>query len=111
MRGVYLYESADNPTFRTPLVDSETYDQMARTLVESKKITKEFFWQQFFYPFFLSVVYFFSSCSIVFAKVIQIIIGSITAGLTYKLGEKIFGLARCQMIKTSAQVTPTNFRV
>jgi len=93
VRVVYLYESSDNPTFRAPVVDSATYDLTAREAVEGGTITRGFFWQQFFYPFFLSVVYFFSNCSIVWAKVIQVLLGSATCVITYCLGKRIFGRA------------------
>ncbi|MCJ7691968.1 MAG: hypothetical protein MUO22_00945, partial [Sedimentisphaerales bacterium] len=63
VRGVYLFQSSDNPTFNLPIVDSMTYDGLARSLAEGEPMTAEFFWQQFFYPFFLSVVYFLSNSS------------------------------------------------
>ena len=91
VRGIYLYESSDNPTFRAPVVDSLTYDQMARGMVEGSGITEEFFWQQFFYPLFLSGVYFLSGSSILFARVTQALLGAVTCVLTYRLGLKIFG--------------------
>ncbi|HUT28904.1 MAG TPA: tetratricopeptide repeat protein [Sedimentisphaerales bacterium] len=91
VRGLYLYESSDNPTFRAPIVDSLTYDQMARRLVGGEGLTPDFFWQQFFYPFFLSLVYFFTSCSVVSARIIQLLLGAVTCVLTYRLGAKIFG--------------------
>ncbi|MHC4625061.1 MAG: tetratricopeptide repeat protein [Planctomycetota bacterium] len=91
VRGIYLYESSDNPTFRAPVVDSLTYDQMARGVVKGSGITEDFFWQQFFYPLFLSGVYFFSGSSIVFARIAQALLGAVTCVLTYRLGLRIFG--------------------
>ena len=93
LRGLYLYESRDNPAFYLPVVDSMTYDQLARGVVEGEGITSEFFWQQFFYPFFLSVVYLLSNSSILWAKVAQVMLGGLTCVLAYRLGEKIFGRA------------------
>ncbi|MHC4575307.1 MAG: tetratricopeptide repeat protein, partial [Planctomycetota bacterium] len=93
VRGVYLYESSDNPTFLVPVVDSMAYDQLAKGAAGGKGITEEFFWQQFFYPFFLSVVYLLTGSSIVWAKVVQILLGSVTCVLAYRLGERIFGRA------------------
>jgi len=91
IRALYLYQSRDNPTFSVPVVDSMTYDQLARKLVEEKAMTVRFFWQQFFYPYFLSVVYFFSNSSIVCVKLVQIFLGGITCVLTYRLGKRLFG--------------------
>jgi len=91
VRGIYVYDSSDNPTFEAPVIDSLTYDQMARRAAETKTLDREFFWQQFFYPFYLTIVYILSNGSIVAAKVFQIILGSVTCVLTYRLGEKLFG--------------------
>lgn len=90
VRFIYLYESSANPSFQTPIVDSDFYDEIARKFAAGEGMGKDFFWQPFFYPFFLSVVYFFSGGSIVWAKIIQVLIGGLTCALTYKLGEVIF---------------------
>lgn len=87
----YLYESSSNPTFVAPIVDSQVYDEMARGLAEEKNMTDEFFWQPFFYPFFLSLVYFLSNSSILCAKIIQALLGCVTCVLTYYLGKRVFG--------------------
>jgi tetratricopeptide (TPR) repeat protein len=91
VRGAYLYDSSDNPTFTAPIVDSMTYDLMARKAVEGAGITDEFFWQPLFYPLFLSAVYFLSDSSIVFARIVQALLGCVTCVLVYRLGERIFG--------------------
>jgi tetratricopeptide (TPR) repeat protein len=91
VRGVYLYDNRDNPTFDVPIVDSMTYDQMARKAVEGQGIAADFFWQQFFYPSFLYVVYLFSNSSVIWVKIIQLFVGAVTCVLTYKVGERVFG--------------------
>lgn len=90
VRLIYLYESSANPSFSAPTVDSGTYDQMARSMAEGKGMNYEFFWQSFFYPVFLSAVYSVSNSSIICAKIIQILLGSITCLLIYRLGKTIF---------------------
>ncbi len=91
IRLIYLYESSANPSFQIPIVDSKTYDETARMFAKNQILGSNFFWQSFFYPFFLSVVYFFSGNSIISVKIIQVLLGALTCALTYKLGEKIFG--------------------
>lgn len=91
VRGIYLYDSSDNPTFSTPIIDSLSYDQAAREAIEEQGITETFFWQQFFYPFLLMMVYSFTNSSILCVKLIQIFLGSVTCVIIYRLGEKIFG--------------------
>ncbi len=90
VRFIYLYESSANPSFQIPIVDSKVYDETARTFVERRVLGSNFFWQPFFYPAFLSMVYLFSGSSVISAKVIQMLLGALTCTLTYRLGEKIF---------------------
>jgi 4-amino-4-deoxy-L-arabinose transferase-like glycosyltransferase len=90
VRGSYLYDSSDNPTFSAPVVDAMTYDQMAHGLVEGEGLTSEFFWQPTFYPLFLSAVYRLSSSSILCVKVLQMLLGGLTCALVYRLAEKTF---------------------
>jgi len=91
VRLLYLYESSANPSFMFPIVDSEVYDDAARQLASKGLVGGTFFWQPFFYPFFLSVVYFVGSSSILFAKIVQVLLGGVTCLLTYRLGKRIFG--------------------
>lgn len=90
VRFVYLLQSSSNPSFTNPTIDSASYDQTARRLVQGDGMNHKFFWQPFFYPFFLSIVYFFSGSSIVCARVVQSILGSITCVLTYLLAKTLF---------------------
>jgi tetratricopeptide (TPR) repeat protein len=90
VRLVYVIDSSDNPTFLAPIVDSADYDRLARSFVETGSMEKGFFWQQFFYPFWLSGVYRCSGSSIVAAKILQASLGALTCLLTYRLGQRIF---------------------
>ncbi len=90
VRLLYLYESADSPSFNVPIVDARGYDLIASKLVNTGKMPKQFFWQQFFYPSFLSAVYYFSNCSVVVALVVQAILGAVNCVLTFFLGRRAF---------------------
>jgi len=92
VRLAYLYESSDNPTFTTPIMDSADYDSLARSLVGGGKPGTSLFWQSVFYPFFLFVAYGLSGSSIVAAKLVQAVIGAATCALTYRLGRVVFDL-------------------
>lgn len=91
VRGIYLWDSSDNPTFATPIVDALTYDGLARDLVSGQPMTSDFFWQPAFYPWFLAFLYWLGSGSILFVKIVQAVLGAVTAGLTFRIGERIFG--------------------
>ena len=93
VRLVYLYESGENPSFTAPIVDSGTYDEMAREFAGGKGMSRNFFWQPFFYPLFLSAIYFVVptvKASIIAAKLVQFLLGGVTCVLSYYLGERIF---------------------
>ncbi len=89
IRIIYLYQAGSSPTFYLPIVDSTEYHEIAKTLVTDGVMRDTFFLQGFFYPFFLSRVYFFTGSSILIAKILQIILGSVTCLLVYLLGCKI----------------------
>jgi 4-amino-4-deoxy-L-arabinose transferase-like glycosyltransferase len=89
IRGFYLYDSRDNPTFQQPIVDAKTYDRIARGVIETGKLTQDLFWQPPFYPIFLTVVYSFTKGSILSAKIFQMILGALTCVFVYLLGTKI----------------------
>ena len=90
VRAVYLLESSDNPTFDVPVVDSMSYDRMARDLAGGEGPSQELFWQPPFYPLFLSAVYWLTGSSILAAKIAQMALGALTAALVYQLGRRIF---------------------
>jgi len=89
IRGFYLYDSRDNPTFRLSIVDARTYDQIARGILETGKLTQDLFWQPPFYPLFLTGVYSFTKGSILSVKIFQMILGALTCVLVYLLGARI----------------------
>ncbi|MCX5752379.1 MAG: tetratricopeptide repeat protein [Candidatus Krumholzibacteria bacterium] len=89
-RLVYLGEIAKSPAFHVPIIDSASYDQHARLLVEKGIFYQRFFWQGFFYPFYLAVVYFFTGGSMLCARLIQILLGSLLCVLVYRLGARLF---------------------
>ncbi|MFC1453051.1 ArnT family glycosyltransferase, partial [Verrucomicrobiota bacterium] len=93
VRLLYLFESARNPTFTSPIVDAATYDTAARHLAETGRFTKTFFWQPFFYPAFLAAVYAVSGSSVLFAKIVQCVLGAMTCVLTWRLGRRVVGHA------------------
>ena len=91
VRLVYLCEGSDNPAFIRPIVDSQTYDGLARGIASGLPVTEELFWQPVFYPLFLSLLYRLSHFSILFVKIVQSLLGALTALLSFRLGDKIFG--------------------
>lgn len=91
VRLVYLAEIAKSPTFRIPVIDSATYDEHARSLLASGIFGPRFFWQGFFYPFYLATVYLITGGSMLAARLVQIVLGSLLCAGVYRLGARMFG--------------------
>jgi 4-amino-4-deoxy-L-arabinose transferase-like glycosyltransferase len=90
VRLVYLGEIAKSPTFHVPIIDSASYDQHARLLVEKGIFYQRFFWQGFLYPFFLAAVYSLTNGSMLAARLMQIALGSLLCAGVFHLGAKLF---------------------
>lgn len=89
LRLLYLAQSADMPSFEMPLVDSEVYDRAARALAGGEGFSEAFFYQPFFYPFFLGLVYLLAGASVVAAKLVQAVLGATTCVLVAGLGTRL----------------------
>lgn len=92
VRIAYLLQSRDNPTFLVPIVDMNRH-HLAATAALAGGSTDPIFQagRPYFYPSFLSIVYYFSDSSVVLAKILQCIVGSMTCLLTFTLGTRVFG--------------------
>jgi len=91
VRLVYLFQISDSLTFLTPTIDSETYHRAAHRFITEGARAETFFWQSFFYPFFLSRIYYFTGSSILLAKLFGAALGSVTCVLIYFLGYSVRG--------------------
>ena len=91
VRLAYLADSADDPSFMQPLVDSRTYHDLAAGLARDGVFTEQFLWQAVFYPFFLAGVYAVFGVSIPAAIVVQVLLGGATCFLTHRLALQMFG--------------------
>ncbi|MBU0678002.1 MAG: tetratricopeptide repeat protein, partial [Verrucomicrobia bacterium] len=90
IRLIYLAESADNPTFRAPIVDSQAYHELAVRIAGGWAGGDELFWQPVFYPFFLGRVYrVFGPCPTC-ARVLQAALGAISCVLAALAARFIF---------------------
>ncbi len=91
VRLVFLYQVSKSPTFFTPIIDSGHYNNLAKSLARGELIGPTFFWQPIFYPlFFLSRIYLITGNSILCAKLIQSLLGSVLCVLVYELARRIF---------------------
>ena len=84
VRAVYLADSADDPAFMQPLVDSRTYHDLAAGLAADGIFNEQFLWQAVFYPFFLAGIYSVFGVSVPAALAVQVLLGGITCFLTHR---------------------------
>jgi len=91
VRLVYTLESSDGPTFSVPVVDALVYHEAAAQFARGEGLDESYFFQPFLYPFLLSTLYRILGVSIVAAKIVQILLGSLTCLAVFLLGRKIFG--------------------
>lgn len=89
VRGIYLYDSSDNPAFNRPTGDSQIYDTTALTLVRQHRLPENLFWQSPLYPLFLAAVHSLSHASILAVKIIQIAAGALTCVLAGLLAQRL----------------------
>ena len=72
VRLIFLAVSTRFPTFTRPVVDAFTYTQLARAYVDGGAMGKDFFWQTFAYPWFLSAVYYLTGSLLILPRVLQV---------------------------------------
>lgn len=89
-RAIYLWEASDDPTFYEPVIDAGTYDLLARRIASGEGLHPSAFVQGVFYPLWLALVYFLTDGSILAAKVVQVVLGALTAVLSARLARRLF---------------------
>ena len=92
VRLIYLHQIRHSPFFEAPLVDAQTYVDMARTLAGGGWIGDKPFWQPPLYPYLLGVVDALFGRSYYLPRLMQCILGSCNAVLIYLVGRRIFSV-------------------
>ena len=90
IRLIYLNQIASSPDFDTPQRDLLWHHNWAKEIAKGDWIDKEVFFRAPLYPYFLAIVYAIFGESFYIARLIQILIGSLSCVLIYLLGKKLF---------------------
>lgn len=93
VRLVYLWQASGGPAFAEPMVDAQTYHDLAAGLARDGIYDARMLWQAPLYPVFLAGIYKVFGVSVVAAKVVQAILGVGTALLTWHAGRRAGGPA------------------
>ena len=91
VRGAYLVSMANHSFFEAPLVDGLAYRLAALDLVEGRGFSSTFFFQPFGYPLFLALIQVTSSPSLLAVRIVQSLLGAVTAVLVLSLGLRLHG--------------------
>jgi len=91
IRILYINELAQNPFFNYPIVDSDSYDQMAQKIVLGKAPTAEPFFQPPLYPYFLSFLYLIFGRDFYWVRFAQMLLGVVNVLMTYLLAKRLLG--------------------
>ena len=89
-RLAYIIEISDRPYFTAPAVDAEYHDQWAMDIADGEILRDEPFFRAPLYPFFLGSIYALFGHDYFAARVVQALVGSLTAVLVYMLGKRLF---------------------
>jgi len=91
LRIAYTLASRQSPFFDHLDLDSRFYDLWAKDIAGGKWVGDEVFFMGPLYPYFLAVIYKVFGTGLVWVKVIQGLLGGLTAGVTYLMGRTLFG--------------------
>jgi tetratricopeptide (TPR) repeat protein len=91
LRISYTFASRRSPFFDHLDLDSRFYDLWAKKIAGGQWVGDEVFFMGPLYPYFLAVIYKVMGSSLVIVKIIQGLLGALTAGITYLLGRACFG--------------------
>ena len=91
IRLIFLFEMRGSALFSVLLGDSAGYDRWAKQITSGQWIGTEVFYQAPFYPYFLAIVYTIFGPSTWAVRIIQALIGALTAALLTHAGRKWFG--------------------
>jgi Flp pilus assembly protein TadD/4-amino-4-deoxy-L-arabinose transferase-like glycosyltransferase len=92
VRIVYIRQLSTNPFFHHPIVDSDTYDKMARKIAVGKDPSPGApFFQPPLYPYFLGLLYALVGRALGWVRFLQMLLGVANVLLTFRLGERLFG--------------------
>jgi tetratricopeptide (TPR) repeat protein len=93
LRLAYTLSSRTSPFFDHLDLDTKFYDSWARRIAAGDWVGHDVFFMGPLYPYFLGLVYKIFGPSLLAAKLVQSLVGALTAGVVYLLGREVFGAA------------------
>lgn len=91
LRVIYTLTSRQSPFFDHLDLDTKFYDSWARQIAAGDWMGRDVFFMGPLYPYFLALVYKAFGPSLLAAKLVQSLVGALTAGFVFLLGRECFG--------------------
>jgi 4-amino-4-deoxy-L-arabinose transferase-like glycosyltransferase len=83
----------ESPYFARPVLDAETYYWAARALAAGEGWAEPVYWQPPGYPYFLAAILRAAGPGFLAPRLVQAVLGALTAALTCTIGTRVFGRA------------------
>lgn len=90
LRLIYVWQIAGTPFFKSPILDANVYDQRAWQIAQGDWIGHEVFFQAPLYSYFLGLIYAIFGHNYLVPRLIQTLLGSLSAWMVYRLGSRVF---------------------
>lgn len=90
IRLIYLIQSRSNPSFYFPMIDELWHFNWAKDIIGGNFWGSEAYFRGPLYPYFLAILLKITGSSILWSRILQMIIPSLSAVLIYLLGTKSF---------------------
>ncbi len=91
-KGVYLYSYAlNNPYYNIVSMDSAVYLNWAQIICEEGWLGTEIFYRAPFYPYLLSIIFWFTPNNLLALYIMQLVMGICSVALIYSIGKRIYG--------------------
>ncbi|MCH8146392.1 MAG: glycosyltransferase family 39 protein [Planctomycetes bacterium] len=93
LRAVYVHQLSANPLFAHPEMDELYHDQWARNMVAGESFVDGPYFRAPLYPAFLALIYKIFGQSYMAPRMAQAVLGSLSCGLLFLVGWRVFGRA------------------
>jgi len=91
IRLIHVFAVRDSVWFRYPIIDAATYHDAALAIAAGQGHPDRVFWQPPGYAYFLGAIYAMTGGSDLVARIVQCLLGGVTALLTARIGTLVFG--------------------
>jgi tetratricopeptide (TPR) repeat protein len=109
VRAVYFFQVKDNPFLNNPRLDALFHDQWALSIANGNLLGDTIYFRAPLYPFLLGLVYAVFGHDYVTVRIIQHLLGIMTAALAYLIGRRLFDIRTAVVAALLVSINPMLF--